>query len=116
MLKSAIGRKLDDANLKSAVTPSGIPTWRTQVRKSASASGIDDVCETYGISDERRAQLYACADKLDIKKLQALGREVGNDAMLQAILDLIEEKVVSFVLLQPLRRSAPKLEEVQVPA
>lgn len=116
MLKSAIGKKLDDANLKSAVTPSGIPTWRTQVRKSAHAARIDEVCEKYGLNDVLRMKLYECAGTLDVKRLHELGQDANTDALLEAILDLVEEKVVSFVLLQPLRRSAPKLEEVQVPA
>lgn len=116
MLKSAIGKKLDDANLKSAVTPSGIPTWRTQVRKSAHASRIPEIREQFGLDDSSVNALYSCARDLDPKALNDYKRGSIEPNFVDAIDALIEEKTISFVLLQPIRRSAPKLEEVQVPA
>lgn len=112
LLKLAIGRKLDDANVKAAETPYGTATWRVQNRRSAKAEGIAALAERHGLDDDQQATLYACARDLDPKKLDGLR---GWNADLESAIDeLIESKTVSYVLLQPLRRVAPTMERVEL--
>lgn len=108
LLKKAIGKKLDDANVKAAETPWGIACWRVQNRRSAKAESIDAVRDD--LHRDEVAALYQCARDLDPKKLDVLRKEAMTSDALEAAIDtLIEEKTVSFVLLQPLRKTAPKL-------
>lgn len=112
LLKLAIGKKLDDANVKASETPFGVACWRVQNRRSAKAESIAAIAKQFGLDDDQQAALYACARDLDPKKLDGLR---GWNADLESAVDaLIEEKTVSYVLLQPLRKQAPKLERETV--
>lgn len=113
LLKKAIGKKLDDAGVKKAETPYGVATWRTQARKSASAERLEFVMGEFGLEEREVQAIWECARDFDPKKLETL-RGMFSSQLDKALDALIEEKPVSYVLLQPLRRVAPRLEHETV--
>ncbi len=119
LLKLAIGRKLDAANAKAAETPYGVATWRVQVRRSAGAARFREMAAEYGLDDEcARDIISAAASALDPKLLDSFTNASlleGEDDLpakqvRSAIAATIEEKTVAYVLLQPLRKAAPRIE------
>lgn len=124
ILKRAIGKKLDDANVGAAETPYGVVRWQTQLRRSAKADRFCEMAAEYGVSESvKQRTVFAAATSLDPKMLDsevaALERfgqsETSEDIQLRRAIDAtIEENPVSFVLLQPLRKAAPRLERVTV--
>jgi len=112
-LKAAIGKKLDQAGQKAAETPYGVATWRTQVRRTASAAKIPHLRDHFGLTEAEVEDILACARDIDPKLLDGL-RKAASPLLLEAIDALIEEKAVSYVLLQPLRKAAPRAEKVTV--
>lgn len=121
LLKLAIGKKLDDANVKAVETPYGVACWRVQNRRSAKADRFRELCEEYRVDCEwERRVLATTATTLDPKKLDGhLAAFINpmspeDEALRNAIEEAIEEKTVSFVLLTPLRKAAPKLERETV--
>lgn len=120
LLKLAIGKKLDDANVRAAETPYAVARWMVQQRPSAHFAKLDEIQEQFGLVDEELSALYECGRDFDVKKLRALRDrmvkqgDADNRPLVAAIDALIEEKTVSFVLLQPLRKLAPRLERETV--
>ena len=131
LYKSAIGRKLDLLNIRTAETPFGIPQWRTQTRRYGKADRVLHAKQRFGLIDADVEAIYACASALDPKKLDELRDEFLSDApagfdsahadpadlsLLRAIEFLIDEQTISYVLVAPLRKAAPAIEKVEVPA
>lgn len=120
ILKKAIGRKLDNANVSAAETPYGVVRWQTQLRRSAKADRFREMAAEHGLFENRvRAIIAAAATSLDpkaldseINALELLGQtETAEGIQIRRAIDAtIEENPVSFVLLQPLRKAAPRLE------
>lgn len=124
LLKAAIGKKLDDNNVRKALTPYGTAAWQTRITKSAPVQGLKSLAERYGLTDVDIETLAECVAQLDPKKLDQLRREeitAGQDDdvetnadLVAAIDDLIQEKASHYVQLWPLRRDAPVLQAVEL--
>lgn len=123
LLKSAIGRKLDEAGLRRALTPSGSPMWRTRISRSAPIEGFKALAERYGLTDVDLEALGECVSELDPKKLDKLRAEEmkvegdadieANGALIAAIEWTIQEKSSSYVQLMPLRKPGPTIEVME---
>lgn len=121
MIKAAIGRQLDDLGVRVIETKYGTACWRVQNRRSAKADRFRELAAEYGVCDDWARRVIAdCATALDPKILSSeltgfigpLSPEAA--ALSKAMEETIEEKTVSYVLLQPLRKAAPKLERETV--
>lgn len=126
-LKSAVGRKLDDAGLQRALTPYGAPMFRSRTTRSAPLDRLDELIEKYGLTDVDVEQLRLCATELDPKKLDELRAaeleeidEVRNGGsyeppLVDVVDELIQVRTSTWVQLMPLRQSAPVVERVEIP-
>lgn len=112
-IKSAIGRKLDEAGVRQVVTPYGTATWRMQVRKSAPTAALDELAHHLELPAAEHLAILECAESLNVKRLESLRCAVS--VRVDEIVDaLIQEKAIHYVQLMPLRKAAPVVERVEL--
>lgn len=112
--RHAAGKKLDERGLaRFHSETAGRAGFTTQLRRSASAEGVNELVETGKLPKRLVQAVLATAVTLDPTKLEKMANYLeaaGKKRHAEAIRSLIDEKVVRFVTIDQPRESAPAFE------